>query len=184
MRQSRVVSSTAWLAGILLALGCRKDSSSDGGAVNQPTPIWRIDFRSVGPIRINMTVAEASAALGERLNVPPPDESLCRWSSVRSSKTPPGVSFTVSEDTIVRIDVDSTGVPTVDGLQVGSPIDDMLQKYDTLIERDISLDGDPVFTLASREPERGFLIIYLTDGARVTRIVSGRRMAAQVQECA
>jgi len=75
-------------------------------------------------------------------------------------------------------------VATVDGLQVGSTVEDLLQKYDTLIERDVSLGGEPKFVLASKEPERAFLIIYHTDGAHITYITSGRRSAAQVEECA
>jgi len=181
-----------WLMPLLLvAVACGEqpspERSSDGGAstaTQHAPPVWQVDFRSVGPVRIGMSVAEASVALGEALEVPPPDESFCQWSDVRPSKSPPGVWLTVSQDTIVRIDVDSAGLPTVDGLQVGSTIEDILQKYDTLIERDGSLGGEAKFTLSSREPERAFLIIFRTDGARVIRITSGRRLAAQVEECA
>ena len=111
----------------------------------------------MGPLRIGMSVGEASAALGEQLAVPPSD-SLCGWSDVKPSNSPPGLWLTVSRDTIVRIDVDSPGVPTVDGLQVGSTIDDILQK--------------------------AFVIVFRTDGARVIHITTGRRRAAQVEECA
>lgn len=146
--------------------------------------VWQVDFRSIGPIRINMTVPEAAAILGEQLEVPPPEESACKWSEITSSKTPPGVRITVYRDTIVRIDVDSAGVQTVDGLRVGSTVDEIVQKYNTSIKREVSLDGEPVFTVASPEPAHAFLIVYRTDGARVVSITSGRRSAAQIQECA
>ncbi len=185
------VPTPVWLTPLLLvAVACGKQASpehsTDGevsGAPHTP-PVWQVGFRSVGPIRIGMSVAEASTALGEPLKVPPPDESPCHWSDVRPSKSPPGLGLTVSHDTIVRIDVDSVGLPTVDGLQVGSTIDDIVRKYDDVIERDGSLGGEPKFTLVSNEPERAFLIIYRTDGARVIAITSGRRLAAQVEECA
>jgi hypothetical protein len=190
MSEPRVPTPT-WLTPLLLVVvACGKQSSPEHSADREASPsapqtplVWQIDFRSVGLIRIGMSVAEASAALGEPLEVPPPEESLCQWSDVRPSKSPPGLWLTVSHDTIVRIDVDSAGLPTVDGLQVGSTIDDIAQKYDTLIQRDGSLGGGPKFTLASKEPERAFLIIYRTDGARVIAITSGRRLAAQVEEC-
>jgi len=167
-----------WFAPLLLVLvACGRESA-------QHVPLaWQIDFRSVGPLRIGMAVTEASAMLGEHLVVPRAD-SMCQWSEVRPSKSPHGLWLTVSRDTIVRIDVDSAGVATVDGLQVGSTVEDLLQKYDTLIERDMSLGGEPKFVLASKEPERAFLIIYRSDGAHVTHITSGRRSAAQVEECA
>jgi len=167
-----------WFASLLLVLvACGREPAHHGPMA------WRIDFRSVGPLRIGMPVREASAVLGEHLVVPPAD-SMCQWSDVRPSKSPSGLWLTVSRDTIVRIDVDSGGVATVDGLQVGSTVEDLLQKYDTLIERDVSLGGEPKFVLASKEPERAFLIIYHTDGAHITYITSGRRSAAQVEECA
>ena len=175
------VSFTSSLVASLLVLACSRESSPQREA--DAALSWQIDFRSVGPLRIGMSVAEASAALREQLAVPPSD-SLCGWSDVKPSNSPPGLWLTVSRDTIVRIDVDSPGVPTVDGLQVGSNIDDILQKYDTLVTREIMLDGEPKFTIASKEPERAFLIVFRTDGARVIQITTGRRRAAQVEECA
>src|SRR5467141_1737660 len=94
---------------------------------------WRIDFHSVGPLRIGMSVAQASAALGETIRLSSPDD--CHWSHARPTQAPHGVSLTVAHDTIVRIDADSAGVPTVDGIQVGAAIREISQKYDTIAER-------------------------------------------------
>src|SRR5206468_5022538 len=142
---------------------------------------WRIDFTSVGPIRINMTVAQVSALLGDSLK--PHWEPSCTWSRVSPSNAPAGLSLTIVHDTVVRIDIDSTGIRAVNDLQVGSTTDQIVRAYGDRVERRSSLDGSPYFAVASDDPARTFLLVFRTDGRRISSIVVGRRRAVQVEEC-
>jgi hypothetical protein len=174
----------AWCVAALVSCdgSSARDRSPAGQTLARSQQEWRIDFQSVGPVHINVSISQAASVLGQRLEVPAPDE--CGSSDVRLTGAPAGIVAIVYRDTIMAIEVDSSRSATIDGLQVGSTLESIRARYDTLIDEDRSLDGDPKFTLASTDPERRFLIVFRTDGERVTSITAGRRSAAQVGECA
>ena len=145
---------------------------------------WRVAFQGIGPIRFGMTLKEASVALGESLSTPPDTESQSAcWSTVVPKSAPPGVSFMVIGDTIVRVDVEAAGVATDDSVEVGWTTAQLEQRYGDGLEADHSLGGEPKFILASRDPERRYLIVFLTNGSRIISYRAGRRIAAQLEEC-
>jgi hypothetical protein len=131
-----------------------------------------------------MTLKEASAALGESLRVPPDtaSEHDC-WSTLVPRAAPPGVSFMVLSDTIVRVDVTAQGVTTEDSVEVGWTTTQLKRRYGDSLDGDYSLGGDPEFILASKDPERRYLMVFLTNGNAIISYRAGRRIAAQFEEC-
>jgi hypothetical protein len=136
-----------------------------------------------------MSLQEAAIALGEPLQAPPSQDSAdiefaCPFYYIRPSTAPAGLSFMVIDDTIVRADVESGAVSTMGGLHVGSSETDVRRQYAGSIDEDRSLGGETLLILTSTDVERRFLVIFKTDGNRVTSYRAGRRMAAQGEECA
>ena len=162
-------------------MACDGSSARDQPQPPSTEEVWRIDFQSVGPVHINTSVSQAASALGQRLEVPAPNE--CGSSEIRLTGSRSGIVVIAYRDTIAAIEVDSSRSASIDGLEVGSTVESIRARYKALIDEDRSLDGDPKFTLASTDPERRFLIVFRTDGELVTSIRAGRRSAAQVEEC-
>ncbi len=79
---------------------------------------WPVTADGAGPVRFGMTPAEAAGAA--RTPVPTfPDASCDYWDP---DSAPPGLSFMIENGRVVRVDIDSAGVSTLHGLQVGSPV--------------------------------------------------------------
>ena len=79
---------------------------------------WRITSAGFGPVKIGMSVAEASKALGMKLIAEGPvDNPECHY--LRPGPAIDGLWFMVSNDRVVRIEVNAPGIKTKSGLGVG-----------------------------------------------------------------
>ena len=79
---------------------------------------WRITTGGYGPAKIGMTVDEASKALGMKLvSEGPVDEPMCHY--LRPEPAVEGLWFMISNDRVVRIEVNAPGIKTKSGLGVG-----------------------------------------------------------------
>lgn len=79
---------------------------------------WRITTAGYGPVKIGMSVAEASAALGARLvSDGPVDNPTCHY--LRPEPAVEGLWFMISDDHVVRVEVNAPGITTRSGLGVG-----------------------------------------------------------------
>ena len=79
---------------------------------------WRITSAGYGPAKIGMSVAEASKALGMKLVAEGPvDNPECHY--LRPEPAIDGLWFMVSNDRVVRIEVNAPSIKTRSGLGVG-----------------------------------------------------------------
>lgn len=135
---------------------------------------WTLRFDGIGPVRVGMTVAEVEQLVGgpariERIE--PGDE--CGYAYFPG--VPGGISFMLSRDTVVRANVDTTGVADDAGLRVGSREADVLaRRAGTLVEEHPYTGPEGHYLVAADPARPGFLIIYETDGAVVTSFRGGR----------
>jgi hypothetical protein len=74
---------------------------------------WIVKLRGVGPVRFGMRIEEAAPALG---GLGPAHRAGCTYVG---AGLPAGLKFMVESGRIVRADVDSAGVPTASGAEVG-----------------------------------------------------------------
>jgi hypothetical protein len=109
-----------WCVLTLVACGC--DARS-------PDPSrWTIQPSQFGPLPIPSTFARAASVLGEQLVVPSdPEDASCSY--IRPKRLRSGVSLMIKFDTIVRVDIDTTGVLTTDGVGVGDTEERVLTVY-------------------------------------------------------
>lgn len=148
----------------------------------QPTS-WIARADGVGPVRVGMRVGPTARLINatartERIE---PDES-CGQAFL--STAPKGVSFMVEGDTIVRVDVDSVGVKTEEGIAVGSTEAEVRAQYKTLAKVSAHPYEGPKghYITVDRAGERRFRMIFETDGKVVTRYRVGRRDAVDLIE--
>jgi hypothetical protein len=79
---------------------------------------WRVTTAGYGPVKIGMSVAEASAALGVKLvSDGPVDNPECHY--LRPEPAVEGLWFMISNDRVVRVEVNAPGITTRSGLGVG-----------------------------------------------------------------
>jgi len=135
---------------------------------------WTLRFDGIGPVRVGMSVAQVEQLVGgpariERIE--PGDE--CGYANFAG--IPGGISFMLSQDTVVRANVDTTGILDEAGLGVGSREADVLARRAGTQVEEHPYTGPEGHYLVAADPARpGFLMIYETDGAVVTSFRAGR----------
>ena len=154
----------------------------------QPPSAWRVGLRSFGPVRYGMTLAEASRALGEHLEPGKEESEGC--SHITPTSIPPGATLMVIHGRIERVDIDTTGILTASGVQVGSTEEEVHRAYPGQIRvRPHPDEPGPEWhylIFVPRNPaDSAFGIIFETDGHRVQTYRAGRRPAiSYIEGCA
>lgn len=148
-----------------------------------PESAWILRMDGIGAVRIGMTIAEVEQLLGgtariERIE--PGDE--CGYAFL--SAVPEGVSFMLSVDTVVRVQVDTTGFLTAEGFGVGATEVNTLARYGGLIRVEPHpYTGPEGHYLIVDDPARpGFRMIFETDGEVVLSVRAGRLPEADLIE--
>ncbi len=197
MRRPFVRCCTAILA-VLTIAGCdrsapaRVDSAATPPVAAKPeavpdtSGVWVARPEGVGPLRVGMTLTELERTLGgpsrvERLE----PGAACGFA--RIDNAPPGVSFMLSHDTLVRIDLVDAGILTAEGAGVGTPESDVLRAYGPRMRVDphkyTGPEGHYLVTPATGDTT--LRVLFETDGARVTRYRVGfADYVALVEGCA
>jgi len=142
-------------------------------------------MQRAGAIRYGMTVAEARAATGDSLAGAPAGEA-CGY--VAPEGAPAGFGAMVEQERVVRVDVDSLGIPTDRGAVVGmgeaeirrlypDSLESMPHKYETA--------GRYLIVVPTSAAESGHRIIFeLGRDGRVIRYRAGLRPAVEyVERC-
>ena len=175
------------------ALACGREAPGRPEAADSTTPVppeaeaapWTIRLDGVGPIRFGMTLADARAALGDSLIVAPPGGE-CGFTVPRGA--PAGVRFMVEQGKVVRVDVDSAGVRTAAGAEVGMSEAEVRGRYPVGL-RVQAHKYDPkgrYLVLQGAQPaDSARRLIFETDGQRVVRYRAGVTPAVEyVEGCA
>jgi hypothetical protein len=175
---------------LFAALACGREAPGRPASSTTPPPEaeaepWTIRLDGVGPVRFGMTLANARAALRDSLIMAPPSGE-CGFTVPRGA--PAGVRFMVEQEKIVRVDVDSAGVRTAPGAEVGMSEADVRARYPIGLRvqphkydpkgRYLVLQGTVPADSARR-------LIFETDGQRVVRYRAGIAPAVEyVEGCA
>jgi hypothetical protein len=160
------------LSGGLLS-GCSKSNRAPEAAPSAPST-WVVRPDGLGPIRIGATVAELEAALGRR---PPRADSLdphCDY--LRDPDRVPGVWFMLTEGRVARLDVDSTGPATTEGVRVGDGTEKVQRLYaPRVIVTPHKYTGGEYLTVTPAPPaDSQYRMIFETDSGIITRYRVGR----------
>jgi len=149
---------------------------------------WAIDLHAAGPVRFGMTLAEASAALGSKVEAGEEDASEgCSYTSPEGM--PLGTAFMVLDGRIARLDVDTTGIATTAGAQVGSTESEIRRMYGDAVRTESHPYDGPEWHYLIYDPpgpaDSAYGMIFETDGQRVRNYRVGFRHAvALIEGCA
>lgn len=148
-------------------------TSPAGPAVDSAPASWTLSPQAFGPLPLGVPLQDAEGVLGEPLTPAYALNETCDY--VRPSAFPPGVAAMVVGDTLVRVDVDSTGVHTDTGFGVGDTEAALVAHYGTQAavtpHKYTGPEGHYVTVTDPGDPNR--LLIFETDGARVVRFYAG-----------
>ncbi len=138
---------------------------------------WFIRQDGVGPVKIGMSLPQLNTALHERFAMPENKEDQgCFY--VTAAKHP-RVSFMIENRPLVRIDVDKTGVPTTEGVQVGDSEEHVKQVYGSRLKIGPQHYTDGHY-LTLRNGDHG--IRFETDEGKVSTFYAGTFEAIQYVE--
>ena len=168
------------------APACGRTPETDRPAQAPPgPPALTVSPTGVGPVRIGVTLAELNATLGEQLHPAYDVNPECDY--VDPAALPPGIALMVEQDTVVRIDVDTTGIPTAEGAQVGDTEQHILELYKGRVEVQPHKYTGPVghYLVVKWPSDSLHLLIFETDGQKVLNYRAGVLPAVQyVEGCA
>ena len=178
-----VVFATVVVAGSAGFLGARwLDGTEPQGVTSSPGPQpseTDVDEASLaingfGPIRVGMTLAEASESARRAITIAYDSGRNCAYAEPRGG--PEGLRFMVIDDEIVRIDIDSPSITTLSGIHNGSTEADIYDAYPGRIRRErhpYERGGSYLIYESKDASDLEYLMIFETDGAVVTRFRSG-----------
>lgn len=146
----------------------------------QSSALLTVDPAGIGRARTGVTLSQLSTVLGEELRVT--DGEICSY--VRPKSLPLGVSLMVESDTVVRVEVDSTGVKTSAGVQVGDSEPRVLEAYKGLVQMQPHKYTGPEghYLVVTPPGDSVHRIIFETDGKVVLSFRAGRRPAVEYVE--
>lgn len=156
----------------VVAAGCKSDKTP-GAAANEQTPASAVvvTFDGLGRARIGTPVAQ----LREIGAVPAaPGGTACRF--VTLDWLPAGVRVMLSDDSVTRIDADSTSnVRTVEGAGVGDSEARIHQLYPTVETQPHKYVTNGHYLSVASPNDSTRRIVFETDGSAVKRYRVGRR---------
>jgi len=171
MRQRSVLGAALALA------ACRADSPPPADPAPPPPPAsepaWTVSAGGYGPIRVGWAVAELNAALNE--NVRPTYQASDECDYIHPARLPVRVNLMVVKDTVVRIDVDTTGVLTDKGAGVGDTEERISELYGPVTVQFHKCRPEGRNLIVTDPADSMLRIIFETDSGRVVRYRAGRR---------
>jgi hypothetical protein len=154
----------------------------------------RLRLDGIGPVTVGMTVAEASRRVGRTVKVIPDSlvdpTSECGFADVEGG--PDGLWFRVLRSgtsapwRITRVDVvDPSRIATGAGIRIGSTEDEVRRTYGDRIQvATHEYDPNGHYLTLDTDGEAGNLLLFETDGMKVTQFRSGEQdSAAAVEGC-
>jgi hypothetical protein len=150
-------------------------------SANTPATRWVVTARGIGPILAGIPLAALDTALSEHLRPTYPAGSSCAY--VRPTALPEGVSVMVQHDTVVRVDVRTKGVLTLDSVGVGDTEASVLKRYEGRVRvtaHKYTVAGH--YLTVSAPPDTAHVMVFETDGKNVVSYRAGRRRAVELVE--
>jgi hypothetical protein len=141
---------------------------------------WAVRLDGAGPIRYGMSVADAAAAAGDSIEVPPSSEA-CAY--LRLQGMPDGLQFMVERGRIVRGDVTTGTLPTAHGARIGMAESEVQSLYGhTLESRPHKYDTAGRYLVLVPADGDSLRLVLETDGRVITRYRTGLLPAAEYVE--
>ena len=164
------------LAGVGSAPARPSPRDSSPATVSAPaTPLNRtVSERGIGPLRIGMTFAEASAALNGTLLVPVGvDTTGCDY--LVWDGGPPGVHVMFDAHHIARVDIDTASIATAAGARIGDDEARIKRLYpgQVTVTPHKYVDGHYLTVTPSAPADKQYRIVFETVGGRVARYRAG-----------
>jgi hypothetical protein len=130
-------------------------------------------------LKVGVPLAAASQALGETLRV---GQAGC--DHVKPTTTPKGIRLMVIDDTVARVEIDSAGIKTAEGAQVGDSESRVLELYGARarIEPHKYTYPDGHYVVITPPGDTLHRIIFETFKGLVTMYRAGRVPAVQLVE--
>jgi hypothetical protein len=178
---------------LLAALACGREAPGRPAAEDSTPPTaaeaaadpWTIRLDGVGPVRFGIALAGARAALEDSLILAPPG-GQCGFTMPGGA--PAGVRFMVEQGKVVRVDVDSSGVRTAAGAEVGMSEADVRGRYPVGLHvqpHKYDPKGRYLVVQGTQPADSARRLIFETDGQRVVRYRAGITPAVEyVEGCA
>ncbi len=159
--------------------GSTSTTTLPGGGLSTAS---RVELRGVGPVRIGMTLDEATAAAGKKIVARSGSTDECGFADPEGG--PEGVSFMVLAGRIARVDVAGGPVRTLSDAGVGDTEADVQARYSNRLEVTPHkyLPGHFLTLVPSDPADADFRLIFETDGNKVTRYRSGKQPEASYVE--
>lgn len=149
---------------------------------------WALRFDGAGPLRIGMTGDEARAALGGDFSADGQAVGTvdgpqgCQYA--RSGRLPEGMMVMLEGGArVVRVEVDSGNVATVEGARIGDSEARIQQTYANRVEVQPHKYTDGHYLVVRpADGDTTRLLVFETDGSRVLRFRAGQRPQVEYVE--
>lgn len=149
----------------------KKQPKETAASVTDQSPVF---FEGIGPIRVGMTVSEASQAIGKPLVIASNrgESEGCYYVEPRGG--PKGVSFMVINGHIARVDIFDGKFTTERGARIGDSEERIKSLYKWQVEvTGHKYDEHGHYLIISRGTDK-YRIVFETDGKRVTNFRAGK----------
>jgi len=133
-----------------------------------------LTLRGLGPVRIGMTMAEASDAAGTPLVQKGVPGESCAYGIPEGG--PEGVSFMFLSGRLARVDVNGGGIKTLSGAEVGDSEADVQALYAGRLQvspHKYVRAGSYLTLVPADAADADLRLIFETDGSKVTRFRAG-----------
>ena len=139
----------------------------------------KVFINGIGPVRVGMTVAEASKAAGTRLIREAGYEPNASCFYVKPQGEPKGIGFMVTGDRIARVDVwrSNHQITTLKGAKNGDTEARIKSLYPGQIQvtpHKYVHNGHYLTFVPKDTVDRSYRVVFETDGKRVTQFRSGK----------
>lgn len=134
-----------------------------------------LTLHGIGPIHIGMKLTDAEKAIGDKLpSEYISEDKVCGYAAPQ--RGPKGISFMLNQDRIVRIDIDNRAFKTERGARIGDTEERIKALYPgaSVVGHKYDPEGHYIEVAPSNRSDRGYLLLFETDGKRVTTFRSGR----------
>jgi hypothetical protein len=164
--------------------GRQPPATPPDAAASAPGAPWTVSDQGYGPVRIGMTTEEASAAFGRPLlPLNPNEEAACSY-VFPDGDVDAEIAFMVAYGRIARVDVDTAGIATDAGAEVGDTEASVLALYaDAEVQPHKYGDADDHY-LVIAAPDGAYALIFETWDGEISDIRAGKLPeAAYVEGC-
>ena len=148
-------------------------------ATSTATKTWVVSETGVGPFKIGMKLHELNAVLHEKLARDPQDDEACYY----VTPSPHGhIAFMMIDGRVARVDVDTPGIATSSGIQVGDSEAHARQVYGSQMKVTPHKYVDTGHYVTVRSVDGHYGIRFETDNGKITSFYAGTYEAIQYVE--